>query len=290
MPVLLCQLESLLEQWESDKTLLEPSRFASRTEILDRLDRFLFEPQLQESSPGHDLVRRARAFSALLNAANDQFFAAVRQQIQTGTCPPEFQTFLHQQASAPPRGLAYDFLDDLIAGVFELTPPAAEPCTLEPDSVFYQPTPARHIFRLISAAPVNQADTLVDLGSGLGHVPLLVSICTGATSIGIELDPAWNDAATQCATYLNLHRTTFFTQNAREADLSSGTVFYLYTPFTGSTLVSVLESLRNESSKRPIRVCTFGPCTVEVSTQTWLEPLTPPVEDQVAVFRSSPVN
>jgi hypothetical protein len=39
----------------------------------------------------------------------------------------------------------------------------------------YQPTPVRHILHLIAAAMVAEDDVFVDLGSGLGHVPLLVS-------------------------------------------------------------------------------------------------------------------
>jgi hypothetical protein len=77
---------------------------------------------------------------------------------------------------------------------------------------------------------------------------------------------------------------TFLAQDARHADLSTGTVFYLYTPFTGSTLACVIESLRNQASLRPIRICTFGPCTFEVSKQTWLDPVPPPAADQVTVF------
>ena len=41
---------------------------------------------------------------------------------------------------------------------------------------------------------------------------------------------------------LKLERVTFIQQDARAADFSGGTVFYLYTPFTGSILRSVLDN------------------------------------------------
>lgn len=278
------ELESQLARWESNSTLLEPSCFPMRLEILETINNFLSEFELAHSAPSSELANRTRVFSAKLDRLNDELFSSIRHEIQTGNVPSEFRKHLQQFASAPPRGLAYDDLDDLLAGVFQFEPPVDEPRALDPDSVFYQPTPARHIFHLVTAAPITKTDTLIDLGSGLGHVPLLASICTGATAIGIELDPAWNASATRCANALNLRRVSFLTQNAREADLSSGTIFYLYTPFTGTTLSAVLDSLHKQSSLRPIRICTFGPCTISVSDQPWLKPLTDPAADQITVF------
>jgi len=297
MPALPAQLESKLSLWESDRALLEADQFARRVEIQDDLDRLFLErpfidrhfiaPAFHPDSTPHldssDLRQRARALHLKFESVNSDLFASIRRQIQAGACPPQFASILHNLA-APPRGLAYDYLDDLVAGVFQFNPPAEEPRALSSDSVFYQPTPARHIFHMIAAAALRNTDTLIDLGSGLGHVPLLVSICTGASSIAIELDPIWVACATKCSEALNLGNVTFLAQDALQADLSSGTVFYLYTPFTGSTLSAVLESLRNQSSLRPIRICTFGPCTLTLREQVWLRPLTPPATDQITIF------
>ncbi|HTM16736.1 MAG TPA: class I SAM-dependent methyltransferase [Terracidiphilus sp.] len=284
MSALLLKLESILAQWESEKTLLAPSSFSTRMEILDEIDRSLAESELINSNSGRDLAERTRAFSGKLNSLNEQFFTSIRQQIKTGIFPSEFQAVLQQQSLMPPRGLAYDYLDDLVAGALQFEPPSEEPRPLGPDSVFFQPTPVRHIFHLISAAAITSADTLIDLGAGLGHVPLLVSICTGATCVGVEFDPAWVASAAKCAEELNLRSVTFTTQDARETDLSTGTVFYLYTPFTGDTLSAVLASLREQAARRSIRICTFGTCTLAVSNQFWLQPVTSPRADQIAVF------
>ncbi|HXS74810.1 MAG TPA: hypothetical protein VN753_01450 [Terracidiphilus sp.] len=276
--------ESRLNFWESDSTLLDRSSFPRRMEILDAIDAFLSGFNLADSAPISDLVNRAHAYSAKINRLNDYFFASMRREIKAGIAPSELQRRVQQFASAPPCGIAYDDLDDIIAGVLQFEPPSEEPRPLGAESVFYQPTPARHIFHLFTAAAVTQADTLIDLGSGLGHLPLLASICTGASAIGIELDPAWVVSATKCATALNLSSVSFLAQNALNADLSSGTVFYLYTPFTGTTLASVLESLREQSTLRPIRICTFGPCAISVTHQSWLKPLTEPATDQITIF------
>ena len=154
--------------------------------------------------------------------------------------------------------------------------------------VFYQPTPARHILQLIRLSGLTESDTLIDLGSGLGHVPILASILTGAQCIGIEAEEAYINSARDCARNLHLDRVTFIHQNATDANLTTGTVFYLYTPFTGNTLKTVLQKLHNLSKERIITISTLGPCTSTVAAQSWLAPLTIPDPNQITIFRSTP--
>src|SRR4051812_9224386 len=161
-------IDSLLAQWESDGHLLDSANFQRRVTVLDELDRYRSRPELLQGGPGKDFFNRVGGLSSKLEAANTQFFASIRHQIQAGVCPAEFSSLL-SGLTISPRGLAYDHLDDLIAGVFQFEPPPEEPRPLAPDNVFYQPTPARHVFHLINAASITSADTLIDLGSGLGQ-------------------------------------------------------------------------------------------------------------------------
>jgi hypothetical protein len=78
----------------------------------------------------------------------------------------------------------------------------------------------------------------------------------------------------------------FIQGDARSAELSEGTVFYLYTPFTGTMLRDVLNSLRDEAVKREIRVCTFGPCSLVVAEEQWLRVIGLLETDRIAVFHS----
>jgi predicted RNA methylase len=150
----------------------------------------------------------------------------------------------------------------------------------------YQPTPVRHIFHLIAAAAVTEDDVFVDLGSGLGHVPLLMSMMTGAQSLGVEVQPAYVASARRCAQSLCLSRVQFAAQDARDADLSRGTIFYLYSPFKGSMLADVMSALRRESLHRSIRICTLGPCTHRVSSETWLKATALPETGRISIFDS----
>jgi hypothetical protein len=290
--------ERLVEQFAGNEALLlDPSQLRQRVEALDLLDAhfpdvgFPDAPQLvlDTASDTADLYRRARAIYARLEAVNCELYEGIRGDIQRGGRPGALLRWTASSAEmddvAGANGMGYDYLDELISGVFQFEEPDAEPVR-RAEMVLYQPTPARHIFSLIGLTALTAGDVLVDLGSGLGHVPLLASILTCARSIGIELEATYVERARQCAQRLNLNRVTFIQQDARAADLSAGTVFYLYTPFTGSILSSVLSRLRREAAARPIRICTYGPCTSGVAEESWLEATAAPVPHRIALFRS----
>src|SRR5579864_4130725 len=65
------------------------------------------------------------------------------------------------------------------------------------------------------------------LGSGLGHVILMASICTSAHCAGIELGSSYVSCALNSASSLNLNNATFIQADVRTADFSGGTVFYI---------------------------------------------------------------
>jgi hypothetical protein len=301
--------ERLVRQLEDEPLLLEPNRLRERLEALDRLDAYfpdIPEPVLGAETISDGLYRRARAIRARLEAVNRELYETIRGEIQRGAGPDTLLRWVHSAESGDGTGLGigpvnepvngpvnkrvsgmgYDYLDELISGVFQFEEPDAEHVAREPEMVFYQPTPARHIFNMIGMTELTATDVLVDLGSGLGHVPLLVSLCTGARGMGIELEEAYVERARQCAQRLNLKGVTFLNQDARAADLSIGTVFYLHTPFTGSILSRVLDLLRREAATRRIRICSYGPCTSVIAEEPWLEAAGVPETDRIALFNS----
>jgi hypothetical protein len=291
-------LQRLVAQLDIEPCLLESNQLRQRLEALDALDefdrldaRFPHNPAVFADASVAELYDRARAIYTRLEAVNRQLYQTIRHEIQREAQPGRLLRWAHslpevEDGVANARGMGYDYLDELVSGVLSLEEPSEADVHREPEMVFYQPTPARHIFRLIQLAALTETDVLVDLGSGLGHVPLLVSICTRARSIGIELETAYVERAQQCAQALNLNRVSFIQQDARAADLSSGTVFYLYTPFTGSILSYTLNRLRCEAATRPIRICSYGPCTPVIAEEPWLETTATPETDRVAIFSS----
>jgi hypothetical protein len=281
----------LVRRLEENATLLEPHELHRRIEALDFLDARFAEgcPPAAEADFA-DLLQEAKELRARLEAANESVYESIRREIRSGRGSETLLRWVRsasgEEVGRRTGGLGYGFLDELISGVLQFEEPGGEPVLTDPEMVAYQPTPARHIFHLIEAAGLATEDRLIDLGSGLGHVPLLVSICTPARSAGIELEASYVEQARRCAERLNLNRATFLQQDVREADLSAGTIFYLYTPFIGSILLSVLGRLRDEASRRRIRVCSYGPCTPIVAEEPWLEATGVPSTDRITLFRS----
>ncbi|MGA2097391.1 MAG: class I SAM-dependent methyltransferase [Candidatus Acidiferrum sp.] len=299
-------LHSLVKELERDSSLEEPDRLRERIEALDRLDVY----HLDAANPETDYLggqppavepialairNRARALCAKLEAANSVLYEKIREEIRRGYRPDALLQYVPTVRRVRgtirlAHGEGYDYLDDLLTGVLNFETPGDRPGDknfhLAPEMVPYQPTPARHIFELIVRTALTEQDVLIDLGSGLGHVPLLVSICTAARAIGVELQPTHVNCARQSARSLNLNNVTFLQQDARETDLSAATVFYLYTPFIGKILEAMLASLKQEASRRKIRIYTFGPCTPIVAQEPWLKSTAAPKVDQIAIFAS----
>jgi hypothetical protein len=285
-------LYRIIEQVESDSSLFDPDQLRKRLDLLDELDASLANAEPESSIADSDnaaAYERVTAIRTRLEALNAAIYQSIRAGIQQSAGPYDLIRWIERcgyRNGIPRRGLSYDRLDELISGVLQLRKPDNPHIYPSPDMVFYQPTPARHILYLIGAGGLSEADVFVDLGSGLGHVPILVSLLTGAGSIGIELEPAYIASARDCAHILGLGRVTFVQQDAIEADLSTGTVFYLYTPFIGASLRTVLLRLRRESASRTIRLCTLGPCTGIIAKQRWLTAAVRPDPERITYFQS----
>ena len=250
--------------------------FRERMETLDRL----------EFAEGQE----AESLRQELEGLNDSLFQGLREGIRTGAVP-DFQALLREYVE-PQKGrdeAGYEDLDAFVNGLLCAEPIPGESKTLEPEMVFYQKTPARVVVELVEKAGFTERDVFYDLGSGLGQIPLLVNLLSGVTAKGVEREPAYVRYSEQSAKSLGLAKVSFVEADVREADLSDGTVFFLYTPFTGRMLEDVLDKLRKLSTHREIRVFTYGPCTLDVARQPWLraeepEPLQP---HRLGVFSGS---
>lgn len=292
-------LRELVSDVERHRSLWNVDRIRDRIAVLDRFDAYALDSLLVETAAGEGeaaLFRRAIELRAELEMVNSRLYDNIRSEIRRGdgrkalmlwSSRIESEAPLRAEPSQHRDGDSYNYLDEVVSGVLRFSAPGEPKAELTPEMVAYQPTPVRHIFELIRRTRLIAQDVLIDLGSGLGNVPLLVAACTQARAVGIEIEPSYVDSARQCAEELNLDNASFLAHDAREADLSRGTIFYLYTPFRGEVLRAVLDRLRGhaEASTREIRVCTFGPCTPIVGSQSWL--VHEPAESgHISVFRS----
>jgi hypothetical protein len=276
-------LKKLLSDLQSDESLFDPSQLGRRIEALDMLDaaHAFDSDDVATLNPALGMQNR-------LEKANTAIYGSIRQEIRQTGKPDGLLRWINrvrEPGEAAP-GLGYDVLDELIAGVLPIPQPGEVEGT-SAEQVFYQPTPVRHVLELIQRSRLSPDDVLFDFGSGLGQLCIVASILTGARAIGIEIEAAYLESARQCAQDLALEdRVSFVGGDARQADLSAGTVFHLYTPFTGSILRIVLDRLREQAGNRPIRISTLGPCTEVVARENWLRPQIPPSTDRLTVFHA----
>jgi len=284
-------LESLVERLGTDSSAFKPEQVRERLDALDDLDLRLGDLNALDLMNDVDarICRHARAVRARFEAVNTVLYESIRSEIVQGGPPHTLLRCL--QAAGPGEtanlipGLGYDYRDEVLSDVLQLREPRERRLHPLLEMVFYQPTPVRHILRLLTATALSEADVFVDLGSGLGHVTVLASMLTGVRSIGIEVEAAYVASAQECAQGLRISRVRFICEDARAADLSSGTVFYLYSPFTGSILADVLERLEKASTSRRIKICALGPCTRTLAKAPWLEAIALPDPMQITVFQ-----
>ena len=270
----------------------EPTRLQQRIEWLDRVEPYLLQPSRcadTKDAAGSGDCARALKIKREFETENRSIYQTIREDIRRGDGRRGLSRWLRHDADTGEHWAhqGYDYADEILAGVLQLEEPGATMVDPTDEMVFYQPTPTRHIFDLFDRAELSDSDVLVDIGSGLGHVPMLTAIHTGACGVGVEVEPVYVECARRAARMLNLERATFIAGDARTVSLDSGTVFYLYTPFSGSMLRTMLDLLREEGRKRDIRLCTLGPVTATVAAESWLDPKDESSPNRVAIFHST---
>jgi len=277
------EIQAELAAIEQDVALCEAINFNDRAEAIDAIefgiiDRIEGLPQTTDQPEALiALQQRAQRVKRQLEAVDAALFQRLRADIRTGSCTGaalkaviDQYTGRHSSRSQQQDAPDYDNLDLFINGLLRIQAVPVETQAREPEMVYYQKTPARIILELVEQAQLTREDRFYDLGSGMGHVPILVNLLSGALAAGVEFEPAYCDFARACAAELHLSRVEFINADARTADYSAGSVFFMYTPFTGSMLQAVLDRLRGAAQARTIRLFTYGPCTPHVARQAWL--------------------
>lgn len=144
----------------------------------------------------------------------------------------------------------------------------------------YLPCPVGDLLQLVEQAPVGASDVFVDLGSGVGRAVAFVRLLTGALGIGLEIQPRLVLLARALAARLpgSDFQTIEGDAAALAGTLTTGTLFFLYCPFSGERLARVLTALQPLARTRTVRVCCVDlplpPCgwlTLERSPRPGLE-------------------
>jgi len=154
---------------------------------------------------------------------------------------------------------------DLVLGIEEL--PSDVP-DLPRGSVPYLPCGVEEILATVHEVPVRPDDELVDLGSGLGRVVILAHLLSGARASGVEIQEHLVRSARARCEDLALADVSFVHANAVDVELD-GSIFFLYAPFNGEMLRSVLRRIEEVARRKSIVVCAVG---MELNDVSWLLP------------------
>jgi SAM-dependent methyltransferase len=167
-----------------------------------------------------------------------------------------------------------------------LAEPPEDGAELPRGCVPYLPCGVDALLQTVDAAGVTADDVFVDVGSGAGRAAAVVHLLTGATAIGLEIQAELARAARELSARLQLSRVTTFECDARApgSAIASGTVFFLYCPFSGEHLTPLLAALELVARTRPLRIACVD---VELPERPWLARASFR-HAAVALYRSAP--
>jgi len=295
------EIQANLRDIEQQETLWVDANFVERVDALDALAWRILEriENVQYVHGYHaefaSLYHRGTQLWQRLEAVNAQLFCRLRERLVASPSPgPTLRqlckTYVGSVTHEPTwQDLEADYLDIFVNGILHLDHLPETTQNLQPGMIGYHPTPARVILAMIEHVPLSADEVFYDLGAGLGRVVLLVGLLTAAHVKGVEFEPAYCTYAQQLADSLHLSRATFLNVDARQADYADGTLFFLYTPFTGRMLQEVLAKLEAVARTHPITLATYGACSRDVAQQHWLQPTVQQafVYDTLTIFSST---
>ncbi|MEE8303404.1 MAG: hypothetical protein V3S24_13325 [Candidatus Tectomicrobia bacterium] len=288
-------IEARLTAFERNTDLYAAGNLSARAVALDAIQQVYQLLQLHQRDAQwgrylRTLRQQARTLEERLRQAEGDFFQTLRCQIRSGEHSAEtLRRLFDRHTRYRPDRLGqvhrgYDTLDALIQGLIRAEQAPATVQHRDIDMIAYEPTPARVILALVDQVQLTADDVFYDLGAGLGHVSILVHLMTRAAARGVEIEAAYCRHAQRCAEELGLsQQVRFLNFDARDVDYTDGTVFFMYTPFTGKLLDAVLATLARQARHRPITLCTYGACTFEVARQPWLRLRHPEAEHAYAL-------
>jgi SAM-dependent methyltransferase len=143
---------------------------------------------------------------------------------------------------------------DLVLGLGELPEDGGE---LPRGCVPYLPCSVDALIQVIDHVPVRTSDVFVDVGSGVGRAAALVHLLSGASVIGIEIQSQLVHSGRDLASRLSGSAISYIEGDATSLTkyITTGTVFFLYCPFSGERLVRLLAELESIAHGRTIRIC-----------------------------------
>jgi len=144
------------------------------------------------------------------------------------------------------------------------------------DSQPYEPTDYLLIRGFFGPLKLQPSDVVFDIGCGMGRVLCVFARMNIKKCIGVELSPKLAAIAADNAARLHARKAPIevLVTDARTADYSEGTVFWLFNPFGASILQAMLDQIEKTliSSPRKVRFAYVNPVHENVFQNcSWLK-------------------
>lgn len=133
--------------------------------------------------------------------------------------------------------------DHFVEEVLGIAYPPLDERRLDPGLVGYQPSGYDEIVQALDATKLDATGRFLDVGSGMGKAVMLAALLTGASSSGLELDAELHATAKAQSEALGLDVVHFRCGDARDEPLDEADVIFMYLPFTGDALATVMRRL-----------------------------------------------
>src|SRR5215472_3284544 len=124
------------------------------------------------------------------------------------------------------------------------------------DGVQYEVPDYLYLRRVRDILQPGPDDVFFDVGCGMGRFLCLMAREKVRKCVGVELQPQLCEAARRNAANLRSRKAPIeiVCGDAATADLSEGTIYYMYNPFGAKTMADVLANIRDSLARNPRNV------------------------------------
>jgi SAM-dependent methyltransferase len=169
------------------------------------------------------------------------------------------------------------------------TPPDIPATRLHADYTPYASPNYLHLWRICRLLKAGPQDVLYDLGCGMGRVICVMARGRAGKCVGVELSPGLCEVARENAVRLRGRKASveIVCGDAAAANLSGGTIYFMFNPFGSATLKQVLAGIEASRSDgdRAIAVVYYNAVHAELlNSCAWLTRI-----DGFSTFTGRPV-
>lgn len=160
-----------------------------------------------------------------------------------------------------------------------------------PERAKYQGSSFSVIRDILRKVRPGSKDIVYDLGCGYGRVILYGALTTEAKYKGIELVSRRVEKARSIIDDFQIGNAQIIRGNVLSRDLSDGTIFYLFNPFSEFTTGEVIEKLRTIARSKLITIASFW-MREDFDKLDWLQRISDEGEarlSEIGIYRSLPV-